>query len=480
MSATTESISHQSWDVIIIGAGVSGISAAISLVRANKKVLLLEATQHIGGRARSFRDPETGETIDNGQHVLMGCYHTTLDILRELGTHAHLHRQHALSVEFVDETGSKDILETHLLPGKLGVALGIARLRQLSWRDKFYALLFAARLQSGLARPRETETVAEYLKRFHQTDRTIARFWEPIVLATLNSQIVHAPAVLFVEVLRRAFFGSREDAQMLFPASGLSELFEPICSWLTARESAIFRSHSVESLIVQNISTNKNSSDAVFSENNRQFSTYSLRGVRTTSGTEFFAKNIILAVAPRAVDRILRASGLQDAIPAIVSELEFSPIISVYLWFDREPFDGSFCAMLGTTTQWIFNRRALTVVSEDIRGRFPGALALTISAGSDIAQKSNEEIVEHCLQEIHTAFPASRSASMLRWKVIKEKMATFQATPQNQPHRPHAHSLGIQGLALCGDWTQTHLPATIEGAAISGNKASEVVLRNLK
>ncbi len=143
---------HDERKWIIIGAGVAGISAAIGCAMAGKKVLLIEQSGYLGGRARSFTDTTTGEIIDNGQHVLMGCYTSLLFALDTLGTSHLLRRQSALNVQFIDSDGRRDTLDTSHLPGKAGIVIGILNLKHVSWLSKVRALELALRMQLGSAK----------------------------------------------------------------------------------------------------------------------------------------------------------------------------------------------------------------------------------------------------------------------------------------------------------------------------------------
>lgn len=439
--------------ILIIGAGAAGIAAAVELA-PHTPVVLAEARPYIGGRARSFADRDTGEIIDNGQHVLMGCYSDFLSVLQRLGTRRLLRRQEALRVEFAGADGLRDTLDCSALPGAAGVAAGILRLRGLNFASKTAALLFAGAMRAGLLRP-DGLTVAEFLRKYRQPPEVIRRLWEPIVLATLNAAPEHAAAVLLAEVLRRAFFGKRDASQLLFAAEGLGELFAPAGNYLENRGGRLLTSHSAEELLV---------------ENGR------VVAVKFAGGETLACRAVIAAVPPKALARLLpdalRRSPPFDAL----NDFRFSPIVSLYLWFDRPVMRGEFAAMLGTTSQWVFNRRALAAAPPDVAARYPGHVAITVSAGDAIAEQSPETLALHCAAETQSAFPEARGASLLAWKVIKEKSATFLATPDVEPRRPRPQT-PLPNLFLAGDWTATGLPATLEGAAQSGLAAARLAMK---
>lgn len=442
-------------DCIVIGAGFAGITAATTLAQRGKEVLLLEPRSYIGGRARSFVHRETGEVIDNGQHLLMGCYTHALSLFHTLGTRHLLAAQPRMRVDFVESNGTRHPFDTSRLPSKAGTALGLLLLSGLSIADKLRAVALALRVEHRLVQP-GNQTAHEFLQAHKQSTRSIERFWEPIILATLNASTHEASAFLLVEVLRRAFFADARSSQLLFPAAGLSELLAPFPTWFAERKGRVIHT-SAESL---------------------QYADNRVTAVATPMGV-YTAQSVISCVPPRALARLL-PTALPFSQPPFTAlhTMPHSPIVSVYLWFDRAFLHEKFVAMLGTTIQWIFNRRLLCTTPPDISSRYPGHIALTISAADAIADMPAERIVQQCIGELHRAFPAARTATLLYSQVIKEKMATPRILPSVQAQRlPSATP--FRNFFLAGDWTATDLPATIEGACQSGAEAAQHVLHVL-
>jgi squalene-associated FAD-dependent desaturase len=443
----------QHTDVLVIGGGFAGISAAYHSVKAGKSVRLLEATQFLGGRARSFTDETTGEIIDNGQHLLMGCYTDTLSMLEDFGTKNFLSAQPRMRVDFIKQDGNRYRFDTGRLPGKVGTVLGLLLLEGLSIKEKWRIIRFASSMELGLMKPQEGESTSSFLYRGKQTQRIIEQFWEPIILATLNASLENASAELLYTVLQLAFFADEESTRLYFPSHGLSELLENVPQW--------FAKHHSECLLNQR---------AVKIEHGTNVSTWNV----ITRDKAFTANNVILAVAPRALQALARQNSALENLFEI-PDFSFSPIVSLYFWFDREILpDTSFHAMISSTTQWIFNRRRLCSAPFEVTKKYPGHIALTVSAADSIVQQTADEIIHHCLQEIQTAFPDIKQAQLLHARVIKEKTATILATPSILTHRPPARTLH-PSCFLAGDWTQTHLPATIEGAVRSGKTAAELL-----
>lgn len=438
--------------VLVIGGGVAGISAACRLAEHGVRTTLSESRPYLGGRARSFLDASTAETIDNGQHVMMACYHSFLTLTDMLGTTGLLRRQSALRVPFYDADGRKDLLDAGQFSGSLGMALGIVRLRGLSWTSKRRILLLAGRLR-GKTPALDKEHCLEFLLRCRQTEESIRRFWTPIILATLNASPEAASATLLVETLRRAFFGSADASALLTPTEGLSALFEPFESWLAERGGQALLSRTVE-----------------------RVSSAGLKPEARFAGEESAQPydGVVLAIPPRALLRCIDAPSLLPQWE-ILNRLRVSPIVSVYLWTDISIMEDDFAALLGTTVQWVFNRRRLCTASAESFARYGGHLALTVSAGDDLVEQQPEQLAQNCFAELQGVFPSAKSARLLAWKVIKEKSATILATPDTERLRPVTATLHPR-IALAGDWTNTGLPATLEGAAQSGFAAADLLL----
>jgi squalene-associated FAD-dependent desaturase len=449
---------------VIVGAGFAGASAAVRLAEAGVRVTLVEARTEAGlpcagGRVQSLLDRETGETIDNGQHLLMGCYDATLRLLETLGTMPLLRRQKALRVWFGDCTGAGDgadifALDASRLPAELGMAWGMLGLRGLSVREKVDLVRFAGRLRLNWI-PTKGKTAWELLREERQSERVITRLWEPIILATLNTSVQKASATLLVQVMRLAFLGGREAAQMLIAETGLAEVLAPLPDWLEQHGSRMVTG------LVKRIVFNEQYSRVV--------------GIELASGENILTGSVITALPAQMALKLLPEDVRQASYFQAWKAFESSPIVSVYLWCDVDFMQQDFIALLGTQTQWVFNRRKLCIAPNDVRERFAGHISLTISAANALANESQERIVEVCWSELQRAFPMARTAQLLRSRVIRERHATPLFAPENEHLRPSPVT-PLGGLFLAGDWTNTGLPATIESASRSGENAANAVL----
>ncbi len=232
----------RTWEVIVIGAGFAGLSAATALAEHGARVLVIEARPHLGGRATAYRDAVTGERIDNGQHVLAGCYDETLTFLRRIGSDGALRRPSTMAVAMVDEAGTRHELRLPPLPAPLHLLAGVLAWRELTWAERRAILRIGVvlrQLAAGRGRAAPDETVRAWLERHHQPPRLCRLFWEPLALATLNQSIERAAAAPFLAVIARMLGGSAEAASLLVPATLLDALYaEPARAFLAAHGGA--------------------------------------------------------------------------------------------------------------------------------------------------------------------------------------------------------------------------------------------------
>ena len=434
-------------DVIVVGAGFAGLSAAVRLARRGARVLVVEERRRLGGRASAFADPETGEVVDNGQHALFGCYHETFAFLREIGTEGDVRLEERLDLEIVDRSGQRSRLSSASLPPPLHLVGGLLRWPALGWSDKIAAMRAGLALR-GLAGShrdragRDQQTVNEWLRAHGQTPRLSEVLWEPLAVAALNQSPDVAAAGPFVEVLARMFNGSRRDAAIGLPMKPLDQLYaEPARRWLENAGHQL-RVGAPARLLVEG-------ARAVGVE---------IDGERTVAGhvvssVPWFAFPAFAASVPALAD-----------LSASAGAMRASPIVTVNLWLDRTVTDAPFVGLPGRTFQWVFDKGRLF-------GEAWSHLSLTSSGAEDIVGWTNDALVAHARRELAEALPAAASAIVRRSTAVRERRATFSLAP-GEPQRPGVDT-PVQGLFLAGDWTDTGLPATIEGAVASGHRAAE-------
>jgi squalene-associated FAD-dependent desaturase len=442
-------------DVVVIGGGFSGLSAGVALAEAGFRVAVLERKPKLGGRAYSFRDPEGGDWVDNGQHVLMGCYTQTFDFLKKIGTYDKLVFRDRIEMEMVSADGKRGRLKTGRLPGPFHMASALMGYSMLSWGERA-SVLMAGAWMMGLRRfgrkRLEDITVAEMLKNLRQSDHACQCFWYPLAIATLNEEPDRACAILLAEVWKRAFFSRRRDSAFVYSSVGLSDLYCGAAEEFIGQRGGFVASHmGVETLEMDGDHT--------------------VGCVRLRDGKKLEAANFIAAVPASALLSMLSAPKQEEPFFARLGQLRPSPIICVHVWLDRDVTDCPFVGFIGSTTQWLFNKRAIFAEHGTEQG---GYLSFVISGARAEVDRSNEELLDLVLDDLHRMIPSSHDAKLIKALVLKEKQATIAPDCQSHQLRPGA-ATPIDNLFLAGDWIQTGLPATIESAVISGRAAAEAV-----
>jgi hydroxysqualene dehydroxylase len=440
-------------DVIVIGGGFAGLSAGTALAERGARTLVVEARPTLGGRATAFTDPATGERVDNGQHVLFGCYHETFRFLRRIGAGEHVRVQHRLAVDMIDRTGRWSRLACPPLPSPLHLLAGVMTWNALGWRDRLSALKMRAALADSARAAFPIQlTVRQWLIEHQQTPRLIEMLWEPLAVAALNQPIDRAGAAAFAAVLRPMFGGTPRDAALALPSKPLDEMYAgPARSYIEERGGDV-----------------------------RVSSPATIRGHHVLIRNErIMAGAIIVAVPWHALSDVLtdRPAALGRVLDA-ADRTEASPIVTINLWFDRVVTDRPLIGLPGRTLQWVFDKRAVFGPPSPASARQAATHLSLISSGAEaVVARGNQELIDLALAEVSEALPAVRSATLLRGVVVREKKASFSVAP-GQPSRPLTRT-GVPGLFLAGDWIDTGLPATIEGAVISGHWAAAAALESI-
>jgi squalene-associated FAD-dependent desaturase len=441
-------------DVIIIGGGFAGLSAGVALAERGFRVTLLEGKPALGGRAYSFPDTESGDVVDNGQHVLMGCYHQTLDFLAKIGTRDRLIVHRNLEIEMRDGPARTARLKTALLPGPFHMTAGLMRYRHLTVAERFAAVRAGMRMMymRRFARARLKQmTVEEFMDLAGQGSQARRTLWYPLTIATLNEQPELASAALLAEVMKRAFFARRNDSAFLYSKVGLSELYCTAAREFIGKRGGVVACHA----IVDNLEIGDNMVSAA----------------RLRDGAVFRAANFIAALPPAQLLRLMPEAMAAGRPFSQIGTLKSSPIICAHVWLDREVTGSAFVGFVGTPTQWLFNKRR---IFSQYGARHPGYLSFVISGARELAELPNEELLETVMNDLNAMIPAARTAQVRKWLVLKEKHATFAPDPASDAARPLAQT-PVPNLFLAGDWIQTGLPATIESAVISGRAAAAAI-----
>lgn len=441
--------------VIIIGGGFSGLAAGVRLGERGLRVLLLERRKHLGGRAYSFVDPKTGDVVDNGQHLFMGCYHQTIAFLKKIGCLDRLKFQDRPRVDFIDRDNGFTSFECPPLPPPMHALAGLFRMKGITLGDKLRTFKVGRAIQGNGKPALASLTVSEWLDSLSQSERIKQRFWYPMAIATLNESPETASARMLKVVLKEAFVGGARGASIGIARVGLSELYTGGASvFIQARGGEVRTNAQVHRLVIEG---------------------GSVAAVELEGGERVEADYFISAVPPAALLEML-PEDLKAKEFSKLESLGSSPIVSINLWFDGPVMGREFVGLIGTRSQWIFNKDMILSPA-----RQSNQIAVVISAARDFIDWTKQALVEMALAELNELIPASRSARLLHSRIVKEREATLAHTVESDGLRPGPRT-GIPNLILAGDWTATGLPATIESAVMSGNAASDLIVsdRNIE
>jgi len=446
--------------VVVVGGGCAGIGAAVRLAGRGVPVTLIETRKRLGGRATSFNDPETGELLDNCQHVVMSGCSNLMDLYRRLGVSRSI--QWTSKLYFKAADGTLDTLLADDLPAPMHMFRPLMAFKGMRLRDKFAIIrgMMAIMQISKKSRALHGEkSFGEFLRGIGQPEQTIARFWNVVIVSACNGTVDEVAASYAIMVFQEGFMYNVAAQDMGVSNVPLAELYDPAEEVISQAGGSVLMGTSAESF--------------VFDEDSGQ-----VKYVRTSGGQEIAGDAFISALPfdrlarmcpdpmPRRDDRLTR-----------LDEIKVNPIIGLHLKFKAKHsgpvMQLPHVVLSDSPLQWIFNR-GLDFTSEQYFGAHH--LHGVISAADGWVDKSGDEILDMAEAECRKYLsPDIDGAELVYSKVIKEKRATFVPSPGIDALRPSVTG-AIDNLMLAGDWTDTGWPATMEGAVRSGYSAAHAAI----
>jgi len=410
-------------DIHIIGAGIAGLAAAMRLSRAGRRVTIYEAAQQAGGRCRSYHDAELDCRLDNGNHLIVTGNLAAMAYLAEIDAASTVVTQDMAVFPFID-VGTGERWTVRPTDGRFPWWIFLKNRRVGGSKVSDY--LSALKLQ----RAGREATITDC---FDTTSLLYRRLWAPLTVAVLNTEPENASAALLWSIFEQTFGRGGAALHPVLPKLGLSEsLVDPALRMLAKRDGEIRYGHRLRAL----------------AHDGGRVTRLDFGKAQIDLGPR---DQIVLAVtAPVAV----------DLLPGLTAPDSFRAIVNAHFRCDDVDGEPGFIGVIGGTAEWIFKK--------------PGILSVTCSAAEALVDLPAEELAALIWRDVARAF--DRDPSRLPpWRVVKEKRATFAATPAQLAKRPGCRSQ-YGNLWLAGDWTDTGWPATIEGAIRSGFTAADAML----
>lgn len=415
--------------VHIAGAGLAGLACALRLSGAGVGVTVHEAARHAGGRCRSFHEKSLDALIDNGNHLVMSGNSAAMSFLREIGAEDRLVGTGGARFPFLDlETGERWCVTP-------------SRSRLPFW-------VFDKTRRVAGTRPADYLSILRMLKRHAGAAFTdivpasgvlFERFWDPFIVAVLNTQPDRAAAELVTPVLWETFGKGADACRPLVARDGLSDTFvDPALTRLAARGAEVRFGDRVSEL---------------------SFDISRVATLRCGDDDRALGADDMIVLA-------LPAPVASDLVPGLETPGEHSPIVNLHYKIETATgplMDSPFIGLTKGLAQWLF-------VRDDIA-------SVTISGADDVVDWPADRIADRVWRDVANALGTPNDPQP-PCRVIKERRATFLQSPDQVALRPPAQTQ-YSNLLLAGDWTDTGIPATIEGAIRSGFAAADTALARL-
>ncbi len=408
----------------IIGAGLAGLAAAVRLAKAGAHIRLYEAAQSAGGRCRSYLDAELGCRVDNGNHLLASGNAAAMAYVTEIEAAATFITHDMANFPFVDlKSGVRWAVRPtdHRIPW--WVFLNHRRVAGSHAWDYLQALKLRDAAPGA--------TVAQVLP---QASVLYERLWRPLTVAALNTKPEEASARLLWSLFAETFGRGGAALHALLPREGLSEsLIDPALAILSARGATVLFGHRLRAITI---------------------------AAGAVASLDFGAKGQVDVAADEAVLLAVNAPVATDLLPDLIAPTEFRGIVNAH--YRIEPSNApphSYLGVTGGTAEWIFVK--------------PGHVSVTISAAEHLIERAAEDLAQAIWRDVQRALDLG-ATPMPQWRIVKEKRATFAATPAQLRRRPGSVT-SHHNLFLAGDWTETGWPSTIEGAIRSGFAAARAI-----
>ena len=428
--------------VVVIGGGLAGLTAALALADSGVQVTLLEARPRLGGAATSFSRGDL--TIDNGQHVFLRCCTSYQQLLSRLGVTSQVAIQDRFDVTVLSPGGPAR-LRRSALPGPLHLGRALAGYRLLPLADRLTVgrAALAMRALDPADPAVDAQALGPWLAAQGQRETTRRLLWDLFTVSALNIAGDDASLALAATVIKTGLLGASDAADIGISRVPLGNLHDHAASAALSKAGAQVRLGS--------------KATAVRPLAGGRFAVH--------AGQELVeADGVVLAAPPAQAARLAGPAGVIGA--GRWDGLGAAPIVNVHVRYDRPVMDLPFAAAVQSPVQWVFDKTRSAGLA---RGQY---LAISLSAADEYVDTPAASLREQFIPALEQLFPAAADASVTDFFVTRERRATFRQAPGTGALRPGT-ATAVPGLVLAGAWTDTGWPDTMEGAVRSGQHAAE-------
>jgi 15-cis-phytoene desaturase len=439
--------------VVVVGGGLAGLSCAVALADQGLKVTVLEAAPGLGGRASSWTHAATGDMVDIGPHIVHSEYHNMLAFLERLGTSRLITWQPGKVMTIASQPQATP-LEHAPLPPPMSLMPSILKAPGLHLEDYVSMARVAMRgMKFGEEQVEELDAISalDYLRQQGVSEDLIDWWWRFAAMVVCNVPLERCSAASLLRI--HAQLSGYKELHFGFGAVGLGELYTDQATKLIEDAGGrVLTGTSVRALLLDRRAD----------------------GVLLEDGSKLFAETVVSAVPPQQLLDMLPPSVAAQAPFEAFDDIEPSPYISCYLWFDRKLKTERFFSHLWSPRRLNYDFHDLCQIRQGWQGR-PTVIASNIIYSHRAHGMTDDEIVRETVGEIAEFAPLAAQAKVVHADIHRIPMAVPCPVPGFERKRPAARS-PVPGLVLAGDWTRTHMPCTIEGAVKSGFTAAEQVL----
>ncbi len=454
--------STSSRHVVVVGGGLAGLTCTLELSQSGVPTTLVEHSPYVGGKTFSFVHPKSEIEIDNGQHVYLRCCTAYLSLIERLGLTEKMLMQKQFHLPVLDpNTGTVSSISSNpsWMRAPYHLSWSILRFSHLNWREKFLlirAMIPIWRMDLRERQELDNTSFANWLRGHGQSEQVIERFWDLIVLPTCNDRSETVSACQAIMVFQSSLFINSHDADIGIPTISLSKIANAMVQAIESAEGEVKTKTGVR-MLHQNQSR--------------------IEEIGFSDGSTQTVNAVVLAVPPNAAKKLLSQIERTRAECEALSSFRYSPIVNIYIHWDRVVMEETFLSILDPMLQYVFNRNKIDASLAKLKDDSQW-IVCSISGAHTTIEKNKKAIASEAITALRQALPLAAVAEVLHWNVIIEKEATFRPLPGIGNYRLGTKT-SLQNLFLAGAWTDTEWPATMESAVISGQNAAAAVLNQI-